>query len=35
MTFQVVYGDAISMPLVYLLSIASFHVHFDVSNNKR
>jgi hypothetical protein len=27
--------DVISMPLIYLLSIASFHVHFDMSCNKR
>jgi hypothetical protein len=33
--FEVVYDDAVSMPLVYLLSIISFHVHFDVSYNKR
>jgi hypothetical protein len=29
--FEVVYDDAISMPLVYLFSIVSFHVYFDVS----
>jgi hypothetical protein len=32
--FEDVYDDAISMPLVHLLSIVSFHVHFDVSCNK-
>jgi hypothetical protein len=31
LAFEVVYDDAISMPLVYLLSIVSFHVYFDVS----
>jgi hypothetical protein len=35
LAFEVIYDDAISMPLVYFLSIVSFHVHFDVSNNKR
>jgi hypothetical protein len=33
--FEVVYDDAMSIPLVYLLSTISFHVYFDVSCNKR
>jgi hypothetical protein len=33
--FGSVYDDVIFMPSIYLLSIASFHVHFDVSCNKR
>jgi hypothetical protein len=35
LAFDVIYDDAISMPLVYLLSTISFHVYFDVSWNKR
>ena len=34
LAFEVVYDDAISMPLVYLLPVVSFDVHFDVSYNK-
>jgi hypothetical protein len=33
--FEIVYEDVISMPLVYFLSTILFHVHFDVSYNKR
>jgi hypothetical protein len=35
LAFVVVYDDTIYVPLVYLLSVVSFHVHFDVSCNKR
>jgi hypothetical protein len=35
LAFDVIYDDAISMTLVYLLSTISFHVYFDVSCNKR
>jgi hypothetical protein len=35
LAFDVVYDDAISTLLVYLLSVILFHVHFDVSYNKR
>jgi hypothetical protein len=35
LAFDVIYDDAISMPLVYLLSTISFHAYFDVSCNKR
>jgi hypothetical protein len=34
LAFEIVYDVVISMPLVYLLSIVSFHAHFDVSCNK-
>jgi hypothetical protein len=33
LAFEFLYHDVISMPLVYLLSIVSFHVHFGVSCN--
>jgi hypothetical protein len=35
LAFEVVYDDAISMTLVYLLSTISFHAYFDVAYNKR
>jgi hypothetical protein len=33
LAFEVVYDDAISMPLVCVLSTISFHAYFDVSSN--
>jgi hypothetical protein len=35
LAFEVVYDDVIAMPLVYLLSIVSFHVQLDVSCKER
>jgi hypothetical protein len=34
-TFGTVYDDSIFLPSIYLVSIASFHLHFNVSCNKR
>jgi hypothetical protein len=35
LALEVAYDDAISLPLVYLLSSIPFHVHLHVSWNKR